>query len=495
MSLLAIAAWLSELSNWTLFVWSGRLLGLLFVPLVLLERSARPLSAVAWILALLFVPYLGVIFWWLVGRNHFERTRRRRARLRRLHSRRMEEIDGVSRADVAPPQALYEEHGLFPPTHSNSVTIFGDATQAFDAFASAIERAEDHVHLLFYVWKPDQTGRRFRDLLTDAARRGVEVRALYDYVGSVRMSRSFLSPIEEAGGRVAPFLPVRLWEPQSRANFRNHRKFLIVDGRCGFTGGVNLADEYLEWFDTAYGFAGGVVHQMQELFAEDWYFATGEDLADARYVPELSDGDTLKERSPQLLSHFLGGPAPDVEGAAARMVASGPDEQVDRVHKMFFQGINSARQRLHIITPYFVPDYAILTALETAALAGIDVRIIIPARSDVPLTQHAGRFYWERLLLVGVRLYEYRRRVLHTKLMLVDDDQVIVGSANMDIRSFRLNFEANCVLESKEMNRRLHDLFFNALNGSDEIDLETFRARPFSARFKEGTARLFSPLL
>lgn len=493
-----VIAWLTDISNWTLFVWSGRIVGVLFVPFVLMERTARPMSAVAWILALLFIPYLGAILWWILGRNHFERTCRQHSRARRETSASLDHLEKMrdekhlsshsSQVQAANP-VVQDEYGHFPWTTDNHVAVYRDAATAFDVFADAIERAEDHVHVLFYVWKPDDIGERFRQLFIDASRRGVAVRVLFDAVGSLRIGRRFLTPLQEAGVEAAPFLPVRLWEPRLRVNFRNHRKLVVVDGRCGFTGGINLAEEYLHWFDMAFGFHGPVVQQMQEVFAEDWYFTTGEDLASRQYFPDTTD------RADSSMLEILKHEGPLYEEVSTQLVASGPDDRIDRVHKSFFQAINDANRRLHVITPYFVPDNAILTALQTAAMRGVDVRIILPARSDVPLTQHAGRFFWEQLLESGVRIYEYQAQTLHAKLMILDDDRVSIGSANMDIRSFRFNFEANCIIDSRRLNRRMSDIFRNALNQSDEVDPELFSQRPRTNLFLEGTARLFSPLL
>lgn len=475
---IAAAAFFADLGLWDIFLWSGRLLGAAFVPLVILQRSARPLSALAWILGLLLVPYLGVVVWWLIGRNHLERTKRRHARSRRAAD------DRRSASPAHPPP--------FEPVDANGVAFFATSDEAFEAFATAIEGATDEIHLFFYIWKPDAVGRRFRDLLVDAAQRGVDVRACYDAVGGVRLNRAFFAGLEDAGAQVATFLPVRIWELRSRINFRNHRKLLIVDGQYAFSGGVNLADEYRQWLDTAFAVSGPVVDQFQELFCDDWYFATAQNLAESarRWA-----GDATDMTPAQLLRQRLGNPDLPVDLATAQMVASGPDERLDWIHKRYFTAINGATSRLWISTPYFVPDLAILTALETAALRGVDLRVVVPAQSDVALTQHAGRFYWERLLNLGATIYEFQDTVLHTKAMVIDDDQVLMGSANMDIRSFRLNFEANCAFESTSLNRRLAAFFEQIFANSQTVDAEAFLNRPFQDRFLEGTARLFSPLL
>ena len=460
-------AFLTEQSPWTYTIWSGRALGLFFVPAVLLQRTLRPLAGVAWILALLFLPFLGVLCWWIFGRDHFHRVRRKRRRFT---------PSSTSRAN---------EHGIFPQVDGNRVSAFTDSKSAFDAFATAIERAQDHIHFQFFIWRNDETGTRFRDLLIKKARQGVEVRAIYDAVGAAGLNRRFVAPLIEAGAQAAPFLPVSLFEPRLHVNFRNHRKLLIIDGKLGFTGGVNIADEYLEWHDGAYGVEGPVVHQMQEIFAEDWFFATSENLEGHRYFPQITTEQigALRDFAPSCLR------------ASGRVVASGPDDRIDTVQKMFFQGINTAEERLFIITPYFVPDHAILIALQTAALRGVDVRVIVPARTDVPLTQYAGRSHWDVLLETGVRIFEFQDCVLHSKLMIIDDETVCVGSANIDIRSFRFNFEANLILRCKPLSAEVGAYFCDTLEKSTEVDRDRFVNRPRKIRLLEGAARLFSPLL
>lgn len=487
----------AALDTWTLVVWSGRLVGALLIPSVLLQSSTRPFEAVTWILVLLFIPFLGAALWLLFGRNYLQRQTAGRLRSHRSAARGFappESPPPSGKQPAGPAEILMESsaetdrrHDVFPTTTGNAVRLYDPPAVAYDAFAEAIESATDHVHFQYYTWNDDPTGRRFRDLLAERADDGLEVRVLYDAVGSVGLGRRFTGPIAEAGGDAEPFMPVKPWQRRLRANFRNHRKLLIVDGRTAFTGGVNIAEEYRDWFDTAYGFSGPVVDQMQAVFAEDWHFTTGEKLGADRYFsadqpvglpePEESDSDSIDR------------------DAAARIVASGPDDPFDNNREMFFLALTSARSRIDIATPYLLPDTAISTALETAALRGVDVRIIVPAQSDVPFTQHASRTFWEPLLRAGVRLFRYRSRIHHAKLMIIDDTHVVLGSSNMDTRSFHLNFEADALVEHPGFNRRLSGLFSDALDESEEVELESFVERPYKTRLLEGVARLFTPVM
>ncbi len=548
------ASWEWTFSWWTVLSWAGKLLGIAFIPSVLLQRGTRPVAALTWILCLLTLPFLGVFLWWGMGHNYVKRRKKRRSRSQaHLHKSfhalaargnvpeghwaEMDKMPSGRDALIRRENlALHDEHGIFPFTHENGVTIYQNAETAYDAFEEAIRAARHHVHIQFYIWRSDATGRRFRDLLVEKARQGVEVRVLYDAVGGSSVDGDFMGKIRRAGGKTASFLPVQIFTRRFQLNFRNHRKILVIDGEVAFTGGLNLADEYEEWSDLACRLDGPVVIQFQEVFAEDWYFATKEDLVEERYfraLPEkplykelvedgLPKGEQAKDEQAEPAQIAREGAALAEEAARgalqkrggpdwlalarrealakryvvrARVVASGPDDPLAVIQKMFFKAITSAKERLYIMTPYFVPDDALMTALQMAAMRGVDVRLVIPAKSDVPLTQYAGRSYLEALLMVGVRVFEYEYRILHAKMLLMDQKVTILGSANMDIRSFRFNFEANVVLESEEVNRVMTQLYSDAMLRSLELRLDVFRQRSRGERLLEGAARLFSPLL
>jgi cardiolipin synthase len=502
-----------EINWWTVVWWGGMLVALFHIPSVLLRRETRPMAALAWVLCLIALPVLGVILWWMIGRTRLERRKRRWARSKKVVTDSLADVrqaielpddsahtrinDGGSH--FASDDALYlrQEEGVFPPTEGNRVEIFSSGQDAFNAFERAIREATDHVHFQFYIWQRDDMGRRFRDLLTEKAKEGVEVRVLYDAVGGAPVKRGFMDPLIEAGAKVESFLPVVLFERQLRVNFRNHRKIIVVDGKTGFTGGVNIGDEYCDWVDLAFRLDGPVVLQLQEVFAEDWYFATGEDLASTRYFVGTEAVQKALEETSEREDD-----ADDIEqgrvaeSVTARIIASGPDNPESAIQNVFFMAITGASRRIYITTPYFVPDQAMLMAIKTAAMRGVDVRLLTPGTSDIPIAQAAGRSYYAELLAAGVRIYEYHEeRVLHAKSVVVDDVWSIIGSANMDIRSFLLNFEANAVLRDRELNSTLAEQFETHLERSTEMRLEDFEKRPLKHRLVESTARLFSPLL
>ncbi|MFW5921483.1 MAG: cardiolipin synthase, partial [Polyangiales bacterium] len=407
---------------------------LAFIPFVLVRRKEAP-SAIAWIMVLVFLPILGMILFWFLGRDRVRRpaaakasanvdVRGRLSQYDLLESPELEPLLEQQRADKRGVMRLAAHVARMDVVPGNDVQVLVGAPDTYDAHIEAIEAAEDHVHLEFYIIRPDEPGRRLRDALVAAAERGVHVRLLKDGFGSRTLGRRFLGPLRRAGAHVATFLPL---DPIRRAytfNLRNHRKLMIVDGRIGFTGGINFGEEFLPWRDVHLRIHGPAVHQLQAIFAEDWYFASRYHLAHPAFFPDVQ---------PQGKS-------------VMQLVESGPDATVESIHRLYFAAIASARDRVSLITPYFVPDRALLVALQTAALRGVDVRLVLPSTSNHRVTFHAGRSFYDELLGAGVSIHEYGPGMVHTKAMIVDGTFATVGSANLDVRSFRLNFELIAVL-------------------------------------------------
>jgi cardiolipin synthase len=487
------------LSGGTLLVWSGRLLAIAHIPQVLIQRRDRPMSSLAWILCMLELPYLGVLCWWIFGLTHLRRPRRKRVRAHKaiqdplvaVRDQLRDDLDGAaitadtSQIGRAQLMLLNAEQGAFPATRDNRVDALLSGGEAYDAFERAVRAARHHIHFEFYIWRADATGTRFRDLLIERARAGVEVRALYDGIGGSEVHGAFMQPLIDAGAQVAPFLPVNIFERRLRVNFRNHRKIIVIDGVVGFTGGVNIGDEYREWEDTAVRLEGPVVYQLQEVFAEDWHFATAENLATAAYFPP-----PLGEQGEGHVESAAG-------SATARVIASGPDLRRQIMHQVFFMAITMARSRIWLVTPYFIPEQAIIAALTTAALRGVDVQLIVPGpgASDVAIARWAGQAFYEELLEAGVKIHEYSGKILHAKVLLIDEQWSFVGSANLDIRSFRLNFEINCLVSDSATHQTFARWFEGARAQSHPLRLPAFAQRGRLPKLIEGAARLFSPLL
>lgn len=468
----------------SLFVTGAEVLSIAFIPLVLL-RKKEPASTFAWIFVLLAFPALGVILFWYLGRDRVRRpVRTRKAVNQPLRSRLLDRVSGqVSLADRktaidAAPQELRgvmrlaASMGRADVRTGNAVKLLVGAPDTYDALVTAIESARDHVHLEYYVFRADDAGSRIVRALEAARDRGVEVRLLYDGFGSAGLGPR-LRPLRKKGGRSAAFFPLDPIRKAATINLRNHRKLVIVDGRIGFCGGVNVSDRFVAWRDVHLRVEGPAVAQLAAVFAEDWFFATREDLVGDRYVPTI----------------------PSAGNATMQIVESGPDQSHERIHRMYFAAIAAAQSRVWITTPYFVPDRAIFVALTTAASRGVDVRILTNAHSNWGITQHAGRSFYEDLLAAGVRVLEYEDGMLHTKTLVVDSQFAAVGSANVDVRSFRLNFELIAMVYDQPIVKQLEALFAEDASHATEITASNWEARGFGARLLESVGRLMAPLL
>jgi cardiolipin synthase len=466
---------------------------LALIPLVLVRRRS-PSSTIAWILTLVFLPALGAMLFLAFGRDRV-----------RWPARRKRELDAMVRAQVATVRAEVEppgadrtselpvgsplEQALFRvgarlthlrATTGNRAEVLSDGNATFDAIGAAIDAARHHVHAQFYLIRGDATGRWFRDRLVAAARRGVTVRLLMDGFGCFALGRSFVRPLRAAGVRVGVFLPMRsvLLQP---VNLRNHRKIVVVDGETAFTGGFNVGDEYRGqmpgvggWRDVHLRIEGPAAAELQRVFFQDWTFATREPIDPRDYFPA----------------------APAARGdATIAIVPSGPDTQTEAIHTLFFGAIVGAEREVLITTPYFVPTESLVTAMQLAAMRGARLRIMLPGHSNHSVTYHAGRSFYSQLLSAGVELLEYQPGIVHAKTLVADGHVALVGSANMDMRSFRLNFEVHALVHDASTATSLCDAFAGYEAKSRRIDLAEWRARSWTLGVREGAARLVSPLL
>lgn len=474
-------------------LWAGHYLAALVVIEHILRNRRDPRGMLAWILALLLLPILSLILYLMIGYMPIERKVRRRRRRRRVIEPEllkatkaavgpydvmdMPELDPAQRSILRMSTRLSDSY----VTHGNAVTIYHDAEALFLSMSLAIESAHSHIHMQYYIFSADETGRAVRDLLLRKAREGVEVRLLLDAVGCWRLPRSFVREMERGGIQVKFFLPWGLTRRRFHVNCRNHRKAIVIDGQVGFLGSQNIGDEYLgrrrkygPWRDTHLRVRGPAVTQLQEVFVEDWHFAAGEDLASQpRYFPE-----------PQ-----LGG------AQIVQIIPSGPDRRLNVMHQLLFAAVSDARHSITLITPYFVPDRPMLLALESAAYRGVKVRLMLPARSDHRIVLWAARSYYQELLESGVELYEYEEGMLHSKVVVVDRRWAMVGSANMDERSFRLNFELTSILYDSELAQELL-ADFDVLRGrARRVTAEALQSWTYLQTLAAGASRLATPLL
>lgn len=469
----------------------------------ILFEKRPPIATLAWILSLIALPYVGFVVFFLFGPRRLLRKRLKHKRARGA----VTASTPLGASEPPPAQhdprveqlvSLVKRSGEPPASRADDVEIFHDAASTYDAIEAAIRAAKHHVHVNYYIFDPRRSGRRFRDLLIERAKAGVIVRVLVDDVGSSAMGRKFVKPMREAGIMFARFNPVTFARIRSRLDFRNHRKIVVCDGTVGFTGGVNISDDYLPavegrrpaadvirearkerkghsapWRDTHVKITGDAVRWLQLTFLDDWYYATGYAARDKEYFPPQT-------RTGQHL---------------VQIVASGPDRDVEPIQKLYFAAITTARERVCVTTPYFVPDDAILTALTTAAMRGVDVRVLVPRRSDSLVVTAAARSYYDTLLAAGVRVYEYQPTMIHAKTLVVDDFFAAVGTANMDNRSFRLNFEVTAVFYGEEQTKGMEAQFRKDLAHAKEIKPATRQKISLAWRAAEAGARILSPLL
>ncbi|CAN5879429.1 cardiolipin synthase [soil metagenome] len=460
-----------------LAIWVGSV----SVVLILQRRSAT--ATLAWLFALVFLPVVGLLLYRIIGPLRLERKRIKRSANRRVVADAMDALAAVDAHTVEHLQLarVGMQLGEASPLRASEVEVYLDGDSAYAAILAAVAASTHHIHLEYYIWEPDKIGIELRDALIERRKAGVHVRMVVDWTGSNKLKKQFLTPLREAGVDVAWFNPVKLRSLRlRRPDFRTHRKIVVCDGRVGFTGGMNITDNHSAsrcpeyWRDTHLRMTGAAVWPLQRMFVEDWYFAAG------TMCP--IDVDTF--------------PKHDKPGDhVVQIIGSGPDSGAFAIHKALFTAINQCTERLWLTTPYFVPDDALLTALISAGLRNVDVKLIIPKKGDSKLVDLAARSYLPELLTAGVHVYEYEERFIHAKTMVCDNDVGIIGTANLDNRSFRLNFEVIAVVYGDQVNTVLADAFTHDLTGSRELTQQHIDALKLGARFGQAAARLISPLL
>jgi cardiolipin synthase len=475
--------------TWTFLLAANYVVAVLLV-VSLLRRPREPVSMLAWIVALLFIPGLGILLYVLMGSSRIRRKARRRrrrvthllneySRLARAHARLQPESVELP-ADLATVERMGQRVTDMPATQGNEVRVYQETTATFAALEQAIAAARQHVHLEYYIWQPDKLGRRFRDLLIAKAREGVTCRVLLDSVGSMWINRRFTKPMTEAGIKVAFFLPLYAGARRWTMHLRNHRKIAVLDGQVSFLGSHNIGDEYYgmhkwlrPWYDSQIRLSGPATLFLQQTFAEDWYFATREDL----------DHET----------HFHA--ATPSGNSTVQILATGPDREESALAQLLFAALSTAQHSIRIATCYFVPDPALRMALIHAAYRGVRVAVVLPTRTDAPLALWAARSFYAELLDAGVEIYEFHDGMLHSKIISIDDRFFMLGSANMDVRSFQLNFEVSALVYDPDVARQVSIVIDRFCGNGRRITPRDVWNRSIPQQLLEGTARLFAPLL
>ncbi len=460
------------------------LLGLLSAFRAVMETRTSQ-GAIAWVLFLVMAPVIALPAYWMFGRSRFVGYRKVKsavdagvreqlaALLDAMESHRARGVSGDT------PGAVAEKLAELPYTRNNRVELLIDGEETFRSILAGIDRAREYILFQFFIVRDDRIGREVRARLIARAKAGVRVCFLYDEIGSHGLGERYLDGLREAGVAVSAFNTRRGWKNQFQLNFRNHRKTVIVDGKEAWLGGHNVGDEYLghdpkfgHWRDTHIRIEGPAVLAVQLSFLEDWYWATRNGIGGLRWRPVAAPNGS----------------------ATVLVIPSGPADELETAELMFLHAINVARHRLWIASPYFVPDDAVVHALQLAGMRGVDVRILIPDRPDHLAVWLAAFSYFEEAGRTGVRFYRYRRGFLHEKVMLIDDRTATVGTANFDNRSFRLNFEITAVVEDRRFLRDVEAMFERDFADSEPESPDALRRRPFWFRVAVRLARLAAPI-
>ncbi len=459
---------------------------------VMLENR-NPVRTLAWIVVLIMVPFLGFLFYLYFGINY------RKVKMFSMKGlgdmkwlqymsedqkqliKKSEFLQRRETVEVRKLMTLLLNNSKALLTRYNKIEILNNGEETFPALFEALEKARKFIHLEYYIINEGRLATRLKDILIQKASIGVEVRIIYDDVGCWSLSKGFIRELKEAGIQIYPFLPVRFRHLANKANYRNHRKIAVIDGKVGFVGGLNIADRYMdgvpgigEWRDTHLKVLGEAVTSLQVVFLIDWYFVRQELLLDKdEYLPYIkADGNVV-----------------------VQTVTSGPDSDWASIQQSYYTLINMAKRYVFISTPYFMPGETTLNALKTAAMSGVDVRLLLPHKSDSMLTHWCTRSFVEELLVAGVKIYWYQKGINHSKVIIVDGIVASVGTANMDLRSFEQNFEVSLIIYDREVVKELATDFINDLKVSTEGAIQRWKFRTKREKVCESVARLFAPVL
>jgi cardiolipin synthase A/B len=460
-------------------LWIAYVIGL---SILIVLQKRPPISSLSWILSLAFLPYFGFFIYYVLGPQRLKRQRLRRLRARASLNA-VAEIGHLKNSlhnevPVHVAQQIRLGHATtdFPVSTCHKLDLLVDGEQTYNAIFNAIQAAKHHVHLEYYIYEPDKIGTALRDLLIKKSFSGVKVRLLIDALGSANVGENFLIPLRQAGAEIAFFHPTRM-RVRPVWNMRTHRKIVVCDGEVGFTGGINITDGEDErtrpdaYHDTHLHLEGPAVRWLQMIFVEDWFYTTNQALNREALLPNMAPGPY-----------------------AVQIIPSGPDSEWEAIHRAYISAIERGTKRIWLTTPYFVPGEAALMALTSAALRGVDVKLLVPQRGDSAFVTAAARSYYDELMRAGVHVFEYTERMLHSKTLVVDDAFALIGTANFDNRSFRLNFEVCATAHGEHLNAQLAKQFLRDLRSSQVVRPNRAPA-PFHLRLFDATARLFSPLL
>jgi cardiolipin synthase len=468
------------------------LLTILFVCLMIVFENRSPVKTLSWVLVVLLVPFLGIFFYVFFGQNYRKQkifSKKNILDLEQLTSYAAFQEKELPERMVTESESIREKVHLMrlmlnnnksALTEFNKIELLIDGTNTFPSMLKAIGEAKSFINMEFYRFESDSLGTKFCEALMIKAREGIKVRIIYDDVGSWSLSNDIIKQMIDSGIEIFPFMPVRFPWLTNKINFRNHRKILVIDGLSGYVGGLNIADKYLygtndigNWRDTHLVIVGEAVATLNSVFMVDWYFVS----------------DILLKDEP---GHFDYVKVPD--RCWIQMASSGPDSDWANIMQVYFSAIATARKSIYISTPYFSPDESILNAMKTASLSGVDVQMILPDKSDSILAYWNTRSYIDELLDAGIKIFLYNKGFNHSKYILVDNVFASVGSANVDMRSFDLNFEVAALIYDEFFAARLLEVFHDDVKNSVPVEADQWVKRKRITRYKESLSRIFGPL-
>lgn len=432
-------------------------------------------------LAIFTIPVGGILLYLMMGRN------RRKNKLVRLKKSKVGYRESPPDSKLPPEFIKHKKiirliygNSNFLPTAKNRVRLLKDGKTTFETIFESLKKADSYIHLQYYIFEEGELADRLLQLFKEKVENGVKIRLIYDGIGSYSLSGSYLKKLKAIGVEVFSFLPFKFGRFLISLNYRNHRKIIVVDGQVAFTGGINVSDKYLKgdtvlgnWHDMHLKIEGPAVSHLNRVFLADWQLVGGQqiDLGE----PKTND---------------------DFDGkSTVQIVSNGPDDDFPAIEQVYFSIINQSMNYLYVTNPYVIPGYAIMTALETAALSGVDVRLMVSENNDSRLVNWSVRSYFEPLLKAGVKIYLFPDGFLHSKIMLSDDETASVGTANIDVRSFEQNYEVNAIIYDHQVVKDLKEDFLNDSGNSKELIYSIHRKRPWSDKLKEGVAKVFSPVL
>ncbi len=469
---------------------------LVITVVLLLLDNREPSSTLAWVFVFLLFPIVGVLIYIFVGRN-WRRTNRKTKLSQQFVEKQLAEILSplVNRQEIeirklSEHQTLCKKKKLFHLlaessnsilTTTNDITVLQDGHEKFERLKADLREARQFIHLEYFIWRNDQLTEEIKDILIERARQGVEVRILYDAIGSIFLKKAYIESLRREGIHIYPYFNFLSLFKIHTLNYRNHRKIVVVDGKVGYNGGMNMGQEYVDggkrfdmWRDSHLRIEGESVAVLQGVFTTSWFNTTEENLFDPKYFPRVMHTD---------------------DGVPVQITTSGPDSQWPSIKHLYFTLISQAENTVYIQSPYFVPDPSVHMALKMAALSGLDVRVIIAGVPDKRLPYWSAYTYFKDLLKAGVRIFHYQKGFMHAKTIMIDSEICSVGTANMDVRSFHLNYEINTLIYDDQLTKSLENDFMTDLKDSREFTLRDYGRLNEAVKLRNSLARLLAPLL